>query len=78
MNTNSNLIPQYFVGKGVTRLQLAEWYGISTKTFCRMLKTRGIILPPGIITPKDVERIFSVIGYPKLYHKLIASSKILQ
>jgi hypothetical protein len=54
MNTNSNLIPQDFVGKGVTRLQLAEWYGISTKTFCRLLRTRGIVLPPGIITPKDV------------------------
>ena len=47
-----------------TRQQMADEYGMSYKVFMRRLKFYGIILPPGIITPKYQIRIYEAFGSP--------------
>lgn len=47
----------------MTRQQLADNYEICPRTLNKWLKEKGIILPPGLISPKDQEYIYSKIGY---------------
>ncbi len=53
--------------KGVceTRQQLAEEYGICSKTLKKLLKKNGIILKEGLLTPKIQEMIYNKLGFPK-------------
>lgn len=51
--------------KAKTRLQLANLYGVNRKTFSRWLKARNIIIPRGLICPKDQEKIFKELGMPE-------------
>jgi len=53
-----------------TRQQIAEEYGVCTKTFNKLLKNKGIILDKGLITPKDQQIIYERIGIPKSSKKV--------
>lgn len=53
-----------------TRQQIAEEYGVCTKTFNKLLKNKGIILDKGLITPKDQQIIYVRIGIPKSSKKV--------
>jgi hypothetical protein len=48
-----------------TRQQIAEDYGISTKTLCRKLHRANIDLEPGLVYPISLELIYSALGVPK-------------
>lgn len=50
--------------RALTREQLADMYGWSTKTFRKLLKDAGIVVPSGTITPKTLEMITSKLGNP--------------
>jgi hypothetical protein len=47
------------------RKDLAEEYFKEEKTFNRMLKREGIVLPKGKICPDDLIRIYLKFGIPK-------------
>jgi len=47
-----------------TRQEIALLYGICTKTFKKWIEREGIILPPGLISPKDQKKIFEKLGVP--------------
>jgi hypothetical protein len=51
--------------EAMTRGQMADGYGICVRTFNSLLKKNGIEIPKGLICPKDQERIFLKIGFPK-------------
>jgi hypothetical protein len=48
-----------------TKQQLAEEYGVCSKTFNKWLKKYDIEIDRGLITPKDQEMIYSKLGVPK-------------
>ncbi len=48
-----------------TRQQVAEEFGISTKTLYRRLKKENIFVEPGVLFPKTLEIIYSAFGDPK-------------
>ncbi len=48
-----------------TRYQIAEEYGVCTKTFSKWLIKNKINIGPGLITPKEQEIIHSKLGFPK-------------
>ncbi len=50
--------------RAITRQELADQYGVCRRTLNRWLKTNGIKIQNGLITPKDQELIFSKIGHP--------------
>jgi DNA invertase Pin-like site-specific DNA recombinase len=52
-----------------TRQQIARELGVSRRTFYRMLKRKGINLTPGLITPKEQEKI-----YKKLQNTILERS----
>lgn len=47
-----------------TRSQIAAEYGICRKTLYNWLKKEGIQLRQGLITPKELARIYAVLGNP--------------
>jgi len=48
-----------------TRTEVANWYGISVKTFNTRLKEYGIELAPRKrISPEKLQQIFKVFGEP--------------
>lgn len=49
----------------MTRQQVADSLGICTKTLIKKLLEEKFILKKGIISPKDVEAIYNLLGYPK-------------
>lgn len=52
-----------------TKAQMAEEYGICLKTFSKLLKEHGINIRRHLITPKEQEDIYSVLGSPEEYDK---------
>jgi|GEM_PF-1771591 len=48
----------------MTRIELAEEYGISPRTLQRRLKKLNIQIPPGRIVPADLERLYQALGEP--------------
>jgi len=60
----------------MTRVQMADGYGISTRTFKRRLEERGFILKNGLISPKDQETIRSLLGFPKNHNSFIRAVKL--
>ena len=44
---------------------MATEYGVCLKTFNRWLKRESIVLPKGLICPKDQEVIYEQLGCPK-------------
>ena len=47
-----------------SRKQLAEEYGVSTRTLRRWFKNKELIIPPSLLLPKDLELIYKVLGNP--------------
>jgi hypothetical protein len=60
----------------ITRGQMADGYGISTRTLKRRLEERGFILNKGLISPKDQENIRSLLGYPKNHNSPVRGTKL--
>jgi abortive infection bacteriophage resistance protein len=48
-----------------TKQQIANEYGICTKTLTKWLKDEKIILKRGLINPKNQETIYQRFGIPK-------------
>lgn len=48
-----------------TRSQIAAEYGIHRNTLCQWLKKLEIELPPGLLFPTDVKRIYEALGHPQ-------------
>jgi len=49
----------------MTRQEIADLYKVSRKTLKKRLNRQGIILPAGLVYPKDIELIFSLLGMPR-------------
>ena len=47
-----------------SRLQIAQEYKINYRTLSRRLKKNNIILPSGLLYPKQQKLIYSTLGYP--------------
>lgn len=47
-----------------TKQQMAEEYGICSKTFTKWLKKERIYIKRGLITPKQQEIIYKHLGNP--------------
>lgn len=47
-----------------TKQQIADEYGICTKTFNKWLKDEKILIPRGLINPKKQELIYETFGLP--------------
>ncbi len=45
-----------------TRAQLADYYGVSPRTFYSWIKRRRIKLSPGVITPKEIQIVIEEFG----------------
>lgn len=52
-----------------TKQQMAYEYGVSRKTFQKLLQKRQIILNRGLIYPKDQESIYNELGLPESIQK---------
>jgi hypothetical protein len=48
-----------------TKQQMAFEYGVSRKTFHKLLLRRQILLDRGLIYPKDQENIYKELGVPE-------------
>lgn len=48
-----------------TRAQIAEEYGISTKTLKKWITYAGIKIPSGLICPANQKKIYQSLGLPK-------------
>jgi DNA invertase Pin-like site-specific DNA recombinase len=53
------------VSKVKSRKELANEYGISTKTLYRWFKRNRINIPPGLIDPYHLDIIYKSFGNPK-------------
>jgi hypothetical protein len=53
------------IGVVKTKQQMAFEYGVSRKTFHKLLQKRQIILERGLIYPKDQENIYNELGFPE-------------
>lgn len=51
--------------KSRSRQELADAYGVSLSTFRRWLKLYQINLPPGLVKPVDVQKIYNCFGRPE-------------
>lgn len=52
------------INKAKTRQELAEQYGICTKTLKKWLEKENIFLPRGLISPKNQLVIYEKLGFP--------------
>lgn len=50
-----------------SRQQIADEYGISTKTLSRWIQKERIIISNGLLTPKEQSVIYEKFGNPKKY-----------
>ena len=54
-------------GVGKTSEQIAEEYGISSKTLKKWMKNAGIEIPRGLICPSDQEKIYQQLTFSHQY-----------
>ncbi len=47
-----------------SRHELAKDFGVSYTTLYRWLKRHSIHLPPGLVTPQYIEKIYLELGFP--------------
>ncbi len=66
---NVSTMENYF-GVVKTKQQMAEEYGVSRKTFQRLLQKRQIILDRGLIYPRDQENIYKELGLPESIQRI--------
>jgi hypothetical protein len=43
--------------KAKSRQEIAQEYGISARTLCRWIKKNQLLIPNGLISPKDQDQI---------------------
>ena len=48
-----------------TREQIADEYGVSTKTLKKWMDYAGIKIPSGLICPAHQRKIYKLLGSPK-------------
>ncbi|MBK7939347.1 MAG: hypothetical protein IPJ82_20690 [Lewinellaceae bacterium] len=48
--------------KFITKEELYTRLGLSKSTFYRLVKKRGIVLPPGLLSPEDQDWLCKAIG----------------
>jgi transposase-like protein len=53
------------IWKTKTRTEVAMEYGIDRKTLYRWLKKTNILISKGLITPGELEKIYTEFGDPK-------------
>jgi hypothetical protein len=58
-----------------TKQQMAGEYGVSRKTFQRLLLKRQIVIDRGLIFPKDQEFIYKELGRPKSIQRVPKTPK---
>lgn len=63
------IIMESFISTVKTKQQMACEYGVSRKTFHKLLQKRHIILNRGLIYPKDQEAIYNELGFPESIQK---------
>jgi hypothetical protein len=51
----------------MTREEMATNYRICVRTLNSRLADKGIVLNKGLISPKDQELIYSILGFPPNY-----------
>jgi hypothetical protein len=51
----------------MTREEMANNYRICVRTLNSRLADKGIVLNKGLISPKDQELIYSILGFPSNY-----------
>ncbi len=64
MNKSNNNISDSIVIKSKSRQELANEYGISSRTFRRWLKNNDITLPSGLVKPRDILKVYDKLGNP--------------
>jgi len=57
--------------KPVTRCQLALAYGISQKALYKKLERENVVLPKGLVYPKDILLVIDKLGHPPFYEILL-------
>ena len=55
--------------KAMTRREISAFLGMEEHTFTRKLKTKGILLPKGLVSPQSQKTIFNAFWYPTGYSK---------
>ncbi|WP_339878750.1 hypothetical protein [uncultured Algoriphagus sp.] len=48
-----------------SRQQIADEYGVSTKTLLRWIKKERIVISNGLVTPKEQSVLYEKFGNPK-------------
>lgn len=48
--------------KAKSRQEIAEEYGVSTRTLSRWIQNHDLLIPKGLICPKDQEVIYEKFG----------------
>jgi hypothetical protein len=61
---NQPYITLFIMQKAKTRMQQANEYGVSYRTFLRWLKREKLDLPKGLITPNFQKKIYDKFGNP--------------
>jgi hypothetical protein len=61
-----NKVMEILITRAKTRQEIAFEYGIDRKTFNKWLKVSGLFIPPGIINPKQIRKIYKTFGSPKI------------
>jgi len=54
----------FMSNKVKTRQEIADEYGVSTKTLSRWLKKKNLDISSGFVTPKEQNQIYEVFGEP--------------
>ncbi len=52
-----------------TRQQVADEYGVSTKTLSRWIKRRNLAIENGLLTPAMQKMLYEALGLPPLAKK---------
>ena len=59
----------------MSREEMAGYYRICVRTLNSRLAEKGIILKKGLISPKDQELIYSILGFPANYSTIRREKK---
>ena len=65
LNNNYQNTMKKMESNAKTRYEIAEEYGVCTKTLNKWLRTNNINIGHGLITPKEQKMIYLKLGFPK-------------
>lgn len=57
------------MGRSKTREEVAREYGVSRRTFYGWLKQADIHIQRGLLTPRDIQKIYDHFGRPEALSK---------